>query len=61
MMNDFQLKVMLTSLSAILFSLVFILLALVLPTKNSSSQIEKKAPQTKFQKMSKGIREGFNK
>lgn len=60
-MSDFQLKVILTSLSAVLFSLIFILLALVLPTGSKYTKAEKEAPQTKFQKMSKAMREGFSK
>lgn len=61
-MIDFKLKLILTILSSILFSLIFIILALVLPTgSNESGTIKKKATQTKFQKMSKGIREGFHK
>ncbi len=60
-MSDFQLKAMLTSLSAVLFSLIFILLALVLPTNTKKAKSETKLPQTEFQKMSKGIREGFKK
>jgi len=60
-MSDFQLKAVLTSLSAILFSLFFILLALVLPAGKSYNDVEHKAPETEFQKMSKSMREGFNK
>lgn len=61
-MNDFKLKMILTVLSAVLFSLVFIMLSLVLPTSSSKySDQEHEAPQTEFQKMSKGMREGFKK
>jgi len=61
-MIDFKLKLVLTVLSSVLFSLIFIMLALVLPTGSSKdNSIEKEAPQTQFQKMSKGMREGFNK
>jgi len=60
-MSDFQLKAVLTSLSAILFSLFFILLALVLPAKQSYADVEHKAPETEFQKMSKSMRDGFKK
>ena len=61
-MIDFKLKLILTILSSILFSLIFIMLALVLPTgSNKSGTIKKEAPQTKFQKMSKSMHEGFNK
>ena len=60
-MSDFKLKLLLTILSSLLFSLIFIMLALVLPTNNSDYADNEKAPQTEFQKMSKGMREGFNK
>ena len=61
-MVDFKLKLILTILSSLLFSLVFIMLALVLPTGTSKHvAVEKEAPQTQFQKMSKGMREGFKK
>jgi len=61
-MIDFKLKLILTILSSVLFSLIFIMLALVLPTGTSkSSPVEQEHPQTEFQKMSKGMREGFKK
>ncbi|HIC44937.1 MAG TPA: hypothetical protein EYO73_11880 [Sulfurimonas sp.] len=61
-MIDFKLKLVLTVLSSVLFSLIFILLALVLPTTNRHQMSDDKdQPQTKFQKMSKGMREGFKK
>jgi len=50
---------MLTSLSAVLFSLIFILLALVLPTDKKYADVEHKAPQSEFEKMSKSMRKGF--
>ncbi len=61
-MSDFKLKLLLTLLSAVLFSLIFVILALVLPTNSSKyADNEHEAPQTEFQKMSKGMREGFKK
>ncbi len=61
-MIDFKLKLILTILSSLLFSLIFIMLALVLPTGSSHSVgTQKEAAQTEFEKMSKGIREGFKK
>lgn len=61
-MIDFKLKLILTILSSILFSLIFIMLALVLPTDSSNySTANKEAPQTQFQKMSHGMRKGFTK
>lgn len=60
-MNDFKLKMILTILSAVLFSLIFIMLSLVLPTGSSNGRMAEDAPETQFQKMSKGMREGFKK
>lgn len=60
-MNDFKLKMILTVLSALLFSLIFIMLSLVLPTSSSDGEKAKEIPETEFQKMSKGMREGFKK
>ncbi len=61
-MSDFKLKLLLTILSAMLFSLIFIMLALVLPVNNANnSTAERAKPQTEFQKMSKGMREGFER
>ena len=61
-MADFKLKLVLTILSSVLFALLFIMLALVLPTgKSSSYSKQQDAPETEFQKMSKGMREGFKK
>ncbi|MBE0497791.1 MAG: hypothetical protein IBX43_00950 [Campylobacterales bacterium] len=61
-MSDFKLKLLLTILSSMLFSLILIMLALVLPINNSNDNTAERAkPQTEFQKMSKGMREGFNK
>lgn len=61
-MSDFKLKLVLTILASMLFSLVFIMLALVLPVKDSGDNgFKKEKPQTEFERMSKGIREGFKK
>ncbi len=61
-MIDFKLKLILTILASLLFSLIFIMLALVLPTESSKHiQQEREAPQTKFEKMSEGMRQGFKK
>lgn len=60
-MQDFKLKMILTVLSALLFSLIFIMLSLVLPTSSSHEKKTEDVPETQFQKMSKGMREGFKK
>jgi len=58
---DFKLKLVLTILSSVLFALIFIMLALVLPTSSSRESTGHGNAETEFQKMSKGIREGFKK
>lgn len=61
-MSDFKLKLLLTVLSSMLFSLILIMLALVLPLNNyDENSAQNERPQTDFQKMSKGMREGFGK
>ncbi len=60
-MSDFKLKLLLTILSSLLFSLIFVILALVLPTNDTEYADHEKHPETEFQKMSKGMREGFKK
>lgn len=61
-MSDFKLKLLLTVLSSVLFSLILIMLALVLPVNdNGQNSAQNERPQTEFQKMSKGMREGFGK
>ena len=59
-MIDYKLKLVLTVLSSVLFSLILIMLALVLPTGSSQGgTIKRDAPQTKFQKLSEGMKKGF--
>ncbi|MFT5662223.1 MAG: hypothetical protein ACI9TV_002873 [Sulfurimonas sp.] len=53
-MNDFKLKLLLASLTGIVFSFIFILLAFVLPSKNVVT-IEKKA-SNKLEKISHALR-----
>ena len=60
-MSDFKLKLLLTVLSSLLFSLIFIMLALVLPTSDSDYASHEAHPETEFEKMSKSMRKGFNK
>jgi len=55
-MNDFKLKLILTALTGIVFSFIFILLALVLPSKEKVIVVEKK-PKNKLEKISKSFRE----
>lgn len=56
-MNDEKLKLILAGLGGLIFSLIFILLAFVLPLKNTSVNKELQAKQT-LEKISKGIKEG---
>ena len=42
-MKEFNLKILVTVLSSIVFSLIFILLAFILPSKNNQTKFEKKA------------------
>lgn len=54
-MNDFKLKLVLASLTGIIFSFIFILLAFVLPSKEVVV-IEKKA-ENKLQAISQSLRD----
>lgn len=53
-MNDFKLKLLLASLTGIVFSFILILLAFVLPSKNMFI-VEKKA-ENKLEKISHKLR-----
>lgn len=54
-MDDFKLKLVLASLTGVVFSFIFILLAFVLPSKDVII-IEKK-PENKLEAISKALRE----
>lgn len=54
-MNDEKLKIVLAILSGIIFSLVFILLAFILPI--NSSKVPEKTMNTGLQKLSKAYKE----
>lgn len=56
-MDDEKLKLILASLGGLVFSLIFILLAFVLPLKNTSVNQVFQAKQT-LEKISKGIKDG---
>lgn len=56
-MNDDKLKLILAALGGLVFSLIFILLAFVLPLKDHSDNASLQAKQT-LEKISKGIKEG---
>ncbi|WP_415396057.1 hypothetical protein [Sulfurimonas sp. CS5] len=54
-MNDFQLKLILSILSGVVFSFVFILLAFALPIDNKS-QLNVKKPKGMLEKVSHSAR-----
>ncbi|MEJ2373431.1 MAG: hypothetical protein P8Y16_06525 [Sulfurimonas sp.] len=54
-MNDFKLKLILSILSGIVFSFIFIILAFVLPIKESEA-IAVKKPQGKLEKIAHSIK-----
>lgn len=56
-MNDYRLKLILAGLGGLIFSLIFILLAFVLPLKDNSVNAQLQAKRT-LEKISKGIKEG---
>ena len=56
-MNDEKLKLILAGLAGLIFSLIFILLAFVLPLQDHSVNTETQAKRT-LEKISEGIREG---
>lgn len=56
-MNDEKLKLILAGLAGLVFSLVFILLAFVLPLKNNFVNADIQARHT-LEKISQGIKEG---
>jgi len=56
-MNDEKLKLILAGLGGLVFSLIFILLAFVLPLKNNHVNETLQAKRT-LEKISKGIRDG---
>lgn len=56
-MDDQKLKLILAGLGGVVFSLIFILLAFILPLKQHGLSQEAKAKQT-LEKISKGIKEG---
>lgn len=54
-MNDFKLKIVLTVLTGIIFSFVFIILAFVLPTQEEEPKVIKK-PSNLLEEVSKSLR-----
>jgi len=54
-MNDFKLKILLSGLGGVLFALIFILLAFVLPPEKEKVFIKKKA--SKLEQISHALKE----
>ncbi|MDD2779910.1 hypothetical protein [Sulfuricurvum sp.] len=55
-MNDEKLKIILALLSGIVFSLIFILLAFVLPANEKPKQLTKQNPKNHLEKISQELR-----
>lgn len=56
-MNDEKLKIILALLSGVVFSLIFILLAFVLPVDKKQTQQSKQNPKNHLEKISKELRD----
>ena len=54
--SDYKLKLILSILSAIVFSFIFILLAFALPLKEKKSGVINKAPKGKLEQVSHSLR-----
>jgi hypothetical protein len=51
-MSDFKIKMLLSALSAVVFSFIIILLALVLPVETKKKEVYNAAPQSHLEKVS---------
>jgi len=56
-MDDEKLKVVIAILGGIVFGLIFVMLAFVLPIKDSQTAIVKKAPKSHLEKISHQLKE----
>jgi len=56
-MNDFKLKLILSILGGVVFSFIFIILALVVPVKKDKKAVYVKKPKNKLEKISKSFQE----
>jgi len=54
-MNDFKLKIILSLLAGVLFSFIFILLAFVLPLKQTETQVIKR-PTGKLEQVAHAVK-----
>ena len=55
-MQDYKLKVILALLSAVVFSMIFIILALVVPVKDETKTFVKQKPKSKLEEISRSIK-----
>ena len=55
-MKDFKLKIILSALSALIFSFIFILLAFALPLDKNNEGIAIKKPQGKLEQVAQSFR-----
>ena len=56
-MNDKRLKLLLTLLSSVIFALLFILLALVVPIKEKKNFTLEKKPESRLEHISKSMKD----
>jgi hypothetical protein len=55
-MRDYKLKVILALLSGIVFSMIFIILALVVPVKDAPKDFTRAKPETHLEKISHSMK-----
>lgn len=58
-MNDFKIKILLSVLSAVLFSFVMIMLALALPIHKKKNYQETTHPQNNLEKISRSLKKSL--
>jgi hypothetical protein len=56
-MQDYKLKVIMVILSAVVFSMLFIILALVTPVEEPSKPLVKEKPKNRLEEISRSIQE----
>ena len=55
-MQDYKLKVILALLSAVIFSMIFIIIALVVPVQEDTISFTKQKPKTRLEEISHSIK-----
>lgn len=56
-MQDYKLKVILVILSAVIFSMLFIILALVTPVEEPQKSVLKEKPKNRLEEISRSFKE----